>query len=105
MMIALMAAATTAFVQPALCSLDYAKAVPCRFSDRVGADGAHAMTFTLGRRQLRFVGRSQTGWWSGTLDGKPAMGLELNRGHTRFSTTDLSTSFDWWLPGQEHGRY
>ena len=89
----------------AMCSLNYAKAVPCRMSDRVDAAGTHSMRFVIGDRQIRFTGRAQTGWWSGRLNGAPAMGIELNRGHGRFSTLDLATSFDWWLPGQEHGRY
>lgn len=101
----LVASAATAATQSAMCSLDYAKAVPCRVDDRVTADGVHQMVFTIGRKQVRFSGKSQTGWWSGSLGGKPAMGLELNRGHTRFATTDLATTFDWWLPGQEHGTY
>ena len=105
LMFALAMATAPAAAVPATCSLDYGKPVPCRVADRVDGNGGHATTFTMGQRILKFVGKSQTGWWSGTLDGKPAMGVELNRGHVRFSTTDLATSFDYWFTGQEHGTY
>lgn len=94
--------AVTASVQ---CSLDDAAAVACRMSDSVAADGTHTMEFAFGEKRVRFVGKSQTGWWSGQLDGRPAMGRELNRGHTVYSTTDLKTAFEWWSEGNEHGAY
>lgn len=95
-------AATTEAVQ---CALDQAEAVACTLSDTVDQDGLHHMAFTAGNRETAFVGRSQSGWWSGTLDGKPAMGYELNRGHVVFSTTDLRTRFEWWSRGHRHGTY
>lgn len=52
-----------------------------------------------------FIAKHQSGWWSGTLDGRPAMGVELNRGHMRISTVDLTRRFVWWYPGYEHGTY
>ena len=106
MLVALaMAAPATVQALPATCSLNYAKPVACRVADRADANGGHDVVFTLGKRHLNFTGKSQTGWWSGTLDGKPAMGLELNRGHVRFSTTDLAISFDYWFAAMEHGTY
>lgn len=53
---------------------------PCRMTI-VTRGGVRHLTFQLGKRQIKFVGRAQTGWWSGRLDGKPAMGFERNRGH------------------------
>lgn len=91
--------------QAVQCSSNYLKAVPCQLTDQVGGDGVHTMEFTAGDRRTRFVGRSQTGWWSGQLDGQPAMGFERNRGHVVFSTTDLKTTFEWWSAGSEHGSY
>ena len=90
--------------EAARCSLDYAPDLACTVSDEV-ENGVHHMTFRLDGREVIFVGRSQTGWWSGELDGRPAMGFERNRGHVVFSTTDLEMVFAWWYPGQEHGSY
>ncbi len=87
------------------CALDHAPAKPCEMSDRVGPDGTHAMTFSSAQTHTRFTGKSQTGWWSGQLNGQPAMGYELNRGHVVFSTADLKTTFEWWSEGNEHGTY
>jgi len=87
------------------CAIDYAPDRACTMTDHV-EDGVHHMEFRIeGGQQVTFVGRSQTGWWSGTLNGKPAMGYERNRGNLVFSTVDLETSFAWWYPGQEHGAY
>lgn len=90
--------------QQARCAIDYAPDRPCTMTDTV-KDGIHRMTFRFDGREVTFVGRSQTGWWTGELDGRPAMGFERNRGHAIFSTTDLTTVFAWWYPGQEHGTY
>lgn len=87
------------------CSRDYAPAVDCRLGDTVGADGQHTMNFVAGDKRTQFIGRSQSGWWSGKLDGKPAMGYELNRGHVVISTTDLESTFEWWSDGNQHGSY
>lgn len=87
------------------CSFDSAAAQPCEMRDRVGADGRHDMTFESPGGSVRFVGKSQGGWWSGELDGKPAMGYERNRGRVVFSTTDLESTFEWWSEGNEHGQY
>ena len=87
------------------CALDYAPAKPCEMTDRVEADGSHDLTFVSAQGRTRFVGKSQSGWWSGQLNGQPAMGYERNRGHVVFSTTDLKTTFAWWSEGNEHGAY
>lgn len=87
------------------CVFDYAPAQPCTMRDHVEPDGTHVMTFVSADARTRFTGRSQTGWWSGELDGRPAMGYELNRGHIVFSTVDLETTLEWWSEGNEHGAY
>lgn len=87
------------------CSFDYAPPQPCEMRGSVRADGSHEITFESAAASARFVGTSQSGWWSGELDGKPAMGYERNRGRVAFSTTDLARSFEWWSEGNEHGRY
>jgi hypothetical protein len=74
-------------------------------SDQVATDGLQTMEFVFGNNHVRFTGKSQTGWWSGQLNGQPAMGRELNRGHVVFSTSDLKTTFEWWSKGNEHGTY
>jgi hypothetical protein len=73
--------------------------------DTASSDGAHVMVFQRGGERHVFAAREQTEWWSGTLDGKPAMGVELNRGHMKISTTDLAHDFEWWYPRDEHGTY
>lgn len=99
------ASSSPAVAREAYCSLDMAPAVPCSVTDTVDADYVHAMRFEFPGHVVRFEGKSQTGWWSGKLDGKPAMGYELNRGHTVYSTVDLGTRFEWWTPGMQHGNY
>ncbi|MBO9663860.1 hypothetical protein [Dokdonella sp.] len=78
-----------------LCEINDAKADDCRMSDTVAADGTHTMVFITGQQRIEFVGKSQTGWWSGKLEGEPAMGREINRSHIMFSTIDLKTTFEW----------
>lgn len=87
------------------CALNGAPAQACRMDDVVDADLAHAMRFSIGSNVVRFDGKAQGRWWSGQLDGKPAMGYELNRGHTTYSTRDLGTEFEWWYADMEHGSY
>ena len=87
------------------CELDAGPPRDCRLTDTVGRDGTHRMVFTFDTRRVVFVGRSQTGWWAGTLNGRPAMGYERNRGNMVLSTQDLKTSFAWWYPGMAHGTY
>jgi hypothetical protein len=83
----------------ARCAADDAPAVACTMSDDVDAAGTPAMQFVIGERRVRFTGKSQTGWWSGQLDGQPAMGYEVNRGHIVFSTLDLKANLEWWSEG------
>jgi hypothetical protein len=99
------AGATSETMESVHCRLSYATAVPCQMTDRVGADELHNLEFVFGNNHVRFTGMAQTGWWSGQLDGQPAMGHELNRGHVVFSTLDLKTTFEWWSEGHEHGTY
>lgn len=63
------------------------------------------MRFVLTGREVTFVGRGGGGWWSGMLNGVPAMGFERNRGHVMFSTRDLAHRFAWWHAESEHGTY
>ena len=63
------------------------------------------MVFERAGKRHTFVAKENTEWWSGTLDGSPAMGFELNRGRMRISTADLTHRFEWWRPGYEHGTY
>ncbi len=86
------------------CSLNYAPDRACMMTDRVVGD-THRMAFVAGNTRVTFVGRKQTGWWAGRLNGKPAMGYERNRGNIVFSSYDLSTSFSWWYPANAHGNY
>lgn len=87
------------------CSVDYAPDRACRLTDTAAPNGVHRMVFRSGNRTIVFVGRQQTGWWAGKLDGRPAMGYERNRGNVVFSTYDLRTTLSWWYPGQTHGSY
>ncbi len=87
------------------CSLNYGPERACRLTDTVQQGGVHRMTFDAGGQKLTFVGRKQTGWWSGKLNGRPAMGYERNRGNMVLSTYDLRTSFAWWYPRDAHGSY
>lgn len=99
------AAVATSAPQPVGCELNDRPLADCRLTDRIAPDGTHALTFRGGGRVLRFVGRAGGGWWAGTLDGRPAMGYERNRGNVVLMTRDLRTSLTWWYPGQEHGTY
>ena len=83
---------------------DAPRAVPCVFTDRANGAGGHRMVFEGGGRRVLFVGRRNSAWWQGRLNGRPAMAYERDRGHTVFSTTDLTDRFEWWYPGREGGR-
>lgn len=103
--LALLATAPAFAAEPVRCSWDDGPARSCTYTDTVQADGTHRMLFSAGGKPTVFVGKPQTGWWSGRLNGKPAMGYERNRGNIVFSTTDLSHRFAWWYPTEEHGSY
>lgn len=87
------------------CSLNDGPEQACVLIDQAGRGGTHRMSFAGPRIRVSFVGRANSGWWSGRLNGKPAMGYERNRGNVVFSTTDLSTRFAWWYSGSAHGTY
>lgn len=97
--------ATAGVTEQAICSFGTQPPGPCTVTDRVRRDGSHVMDFRAGERRARFIGRARDGWWSGLLDGRPAMGRELNRGRIAYRTTDLTRAFEWWYPGSEHGTY
>lgn len=79
---------------------------PCRIDFGYSGD-ALVVRFALAGRTLEFVGHRQGPWWSGTLNGIPAAGYELNRGHVVYATADLQieTRFEWWARGNQHGNY
>lgn len=87
------------------CTINDAPDNLCVLVDQARAPGVHRMTFLAGQRRIVFEGRSNSGWWSGTLNGRPAMGYERNRGNVVFATTDLKTRFAWWYPANGHGTY
>jgi hypothetical protein len=87
------------------CSLNDGPERACVLIDRASRGGGHRMTFTGPGIRVTFVGRANSGWWAGQLNGKPAMGFERNRGNTVFSTSDLGTRFAWWYPRSAHGTY
>jgi hypothetical protein len=105
--LALVAAAPVAAAPPEVvrCSFDDGPAVPCRFSDTADRNGVHRMTFTAAGKRMEFVGKSQSGWWAGRLNGASAMGFERNRGNVVFSSYDGRLRFAWWYPANEHGTY
>jgi hypothetical protein len=102
-LIAIVAAA--AISNGATCLFDDAPPEPCvvTFKERAGATELRA-TGKSGKR-VTFTGTRNSGWWSGMLDGSPAMGFELNRGNISFSTRTLSKRFQYFTPGSEHGTY
>jgi hypothetical protein len=77
---------------------DAPRPTPCTLND-VADRGGHRMTFVAGRLRATFVGHRNSGWWTGKLNGKPAMGYEINRGRTVYSTLDLQERFEWWSRG------
>jgi hypothetical protein len=90
---------------PDTCVFGYGKPTACRATADAMPDGTVTVVYRAAGRQAVFRGRSQSGWWSGTLNGAPAMGYELNRGHTVYSTRDLKGVFEHWSAGMQHGRY
>lgn len=87
------------------CSLNDGPERTCVFADEALPSGGHRMTFTGPGIKVSFIGRANSGWWSGQLNGKAAMGYERNRGNVVFSTNDLGTRFAWWYPRNAHGTY
>ena len=76
------------------CGSDLAKPQPCAIRDKVGGDGQHDLQFSFGGKTSNFVGKNNSAWWIGGLNGRPAMGYEVSRGHTVYSTTDLKETFE-----------
>ena len=105
MSLALIAAALAAAAEPATCVFDTAPPEPCRIGFSVVKGATRMQARSNSGKQAVFVGKRGSGWWSGTLDGKPAMAHELNRGNVVFSTRDLGRSFQYWTSGNEHGSY
>lgn len=108
--VALLPVATGVASQPparerVICSIGDTAERPCVYTTRIDARGMHHMTFRTSRGRAVFIGRAQSGWWSGRLNGKLAMGYERNRGNMVFSTYDLSTRLSWWYPRDAHGTY
>ena len=89
------------------CKSGAAAAQICRMDIKTEPGDANmtlVFTFDSGS-SVRFKGQHQSAWWSGQLNDKPAMGYELNRGHTIYSTSDLSITFEWWYGDMQHGSY
>lgn len=91
----------------ALCTGSFLPNEPqhCTLEETKLTDGTSLLTFRVGQQRLRIQGRSRQGWWSGTWDGLPAMGVELNRKHLAISSMDLKHTFEFWLPGYMEGAY
>ncbi len=87
------------------CAFGYDPPVACRVSATAAPDGTTTVTYRAAGRAAVFRGRSQSGWWAGELNGAPAMGYELNRGHVVYSSRDLKTVFEHWSAGMRHGTY
>lgn len=93
--------------EQATCVFDTAPPEPCTVAFAVHADGVIELRAKArkGEHQAVFVGRRQSGWWAGTLDGAAAMGYELNRGNVTFATCALDRTFQYYSAGHEHGSY
>lgn len=91
---------------PATCIFGDGEPTPCTMTSRAtDGDGGVAISFRIGPDTIRFRGKRQDRWWSGTLNDKPAMAYELNRGHVVFNARDLDRAFEYWTKGNEHGSY
>ena len=91
--------------EAATCVSGTSAPVACRL---LFSGGGEATTLTATAKdggEHVFKGRRQDGWWSGTLNGAPAMAYELNRGHVVFASTDLGARWEYWTAGNEHGSY
>ena len=105
--VAALGLALQATAEPATCVFDTLPPEPCTVSFAVHGEGATELRAksTKGGHAAIFVGQRQSGWWSGTLDGAPAMGYELNRGNVTFATRALGKTFQYYTSGGEHGSY
>ncbi|MBO9623382.1 MAG: hypothetical protein J7500_11795 [Sphingomonas sp.] len=91
--------------ESATCVFDTAPPEPCEIVFTVDRGNTRMVARGRSGKRVTFVGRRNSGWWSGTLDGAQAMGRELNRGNVVFSTRALDRSFQYWTRGNEHGSY
>lgn len=92
--------------EAATCVVGDAAPQPCTMSFGIPDDAAsRVVSFKIGNDNVVFRGNNQGPWWSGALDGNPAMGYELNRGHVVFSNQKLDQQFEYWTKGNEHGSY
>jgi hypothetical protein len=91
--------------ESATCVFDSAPPEPCEISFTVERGNTRMVARGRSGKRTVFVGRRASGWWSGALDGAPAMGHERNRGNVVFSTRALDRSFQYWTRGNEHGSY
>ncbi|MGK6318110.1 hypothetical protein [Sphingomonas sp. DT-204] len=103
----LAAAATAQTSEQATCVFDTAPSERCTVTFIVRTDGATELRAKAleGGHQAVFIGRRQSGWWAGTLDGAAVMGYELNRGNVTFATRALDRTFQYYTAGHEHGSY
>jgi hypothetical protein len=87
------------------CVVNTSEPRPCVTRFTTDARGVRTVRMTVGKSQYVFIGRARDGWWSGRLNGKPAMGYELNRANVKFSTSDLSLSVQYYYSGSQNGTY
>ncbi|HVJ02064.1 MAG TPA: hypothetical protein VM662_07775 [Sphingomonas sp.] len=97
--------AATLAAESATCVFDTAPPEPCEILFTVERGSTRMMARGRSGKRVIFVGRRNSGWWSGTLNGAPAMAYERNRGNVVFSTRTLDRSFQYWTRGNEHGNY
>lgn len=93
--------------EKATCVFDNGPPEPCSIVFTTRRDGTSEMRAKAasGNHQAVFVGKRQSGWWAGTLDGAAAMGFERNRGNVTLSTRALSRTFEYHTSGNGHGNY
>ncbi|QAY75562.1 hypothetical protein [Sphingosinicella sp. BN140058] len=102
---AALAVAAAVPAEPATCVFGTAPPEACQVGFSVAGGTMRMQARGKSGKRAVFVGRRQSGWWSGTLDGAPAMAYERNRGNVVFSTRDLRRTFQYWTAGNEHGSY
>ena len=91
--------------EAATCVSGSSAPVPCRLLFAGGGDAMTLSATSTDGGEHVFKGQRQDGWWSGTLNGAPAMAHELNQGHVVFASVDLGARWEYWTAGNEHGSY
>lgn len=83
------------------CSIDFGPDRPCTLvSDDSGRAGPFREKLIAGRRVVNLATiDNQSGWHTVTIDGRPGMAYELNRGHWTMATTDLKHFVEYRYPG------